>query len=267
MTETDVFAFHEGRLPLLISVPHDGQRLPPEIAAAMTAEARKLPDNDWHVAMLYAFARDLGASLLVANHSRYVVDLNRPHTDEALYSNQLSTGLCPRRSFSGEPLYVDDAAIDVSDRVQRYWLPYHEKIRVTLTRLRDLHGVALLWDAHSIASVVPKLFDGTLPELNLGTNDDASCPVPVASDVLDVANRSGYSAVLNGRFRGGYITRRFGVPSEHCYAVQLEIAQRCYMDESTLRYDRERAETLRTTLRAMLDAYLASATAYRGDSL
>ena len=265
MTDTGVFRFHEGRLPLLVSVPHDGQTLPTDIGAQMTARARELPDNDWHVATLYDFVPELGASMLTASYSRYVVDLNRPATDEALYADQLSTGLCPRQSFSGDPLYKGDAAIDIRDRVERYWRPYHEKIRDTLVRMRERHGYALLWDAHSIASVVPRLFDGTLPALNLGTNDGASCPAAVTRAVFAVAKQSGLSAVLNDRFRGGYITRHFGAPSDGLFAFQLEIAQRCYMDESTLRYDRERAEPLRETLRDMLSAYVAAAEAHCGD--
>ncbi len=255
----DVFGFREGRSPLLISVPHDGCHLPADLRDRMTAEGAALPDTDWHVAQLYEFAGDLGAHVLVANYSRYVVDLNRPATDEELYPGQLATGLCPTQTFAGDPIYACEADIDVEARVDTYLRPYHEKIRVTLDAIREQHGYALLWDAHSIPSRVPRLFEGELPALNLGTNDGVSCRDALEQAVYAVAESSDYSSVLNGRFRGGYITRHYGDPENRIHAVQLEIAQRVYMDEQTTTFDAEKASRLRATLRAILGAYLEAA--------
>ena len=255
----DVFGFREGSAPLLISVPHDGCHLPPDIRASMTPAGIELPDTDWHVAQLYEFAGDLGASILVANYSRYVVDLNRSATDEVLYPGQLATGLCPTETFAGDAIYADVANIDQATRVETYWKPYHDRIRATLDAICERHGYALLWDAHSIPSRVPRLFDGELPALNIGTNGGASCDSEVERAVTTVAEASEYSSVLNGRFRGGFITRHYGEPRNGIHAVQLEISQRVYMDEQTRMFDAKKALHLRGTLREMLRAYLESA--------
>ena len=257
----DVYSFHEGTVPLLVSVPHDGCHLPPDLKGRMTPAALQLPDTDWHVAELYSFVRELGASLLVANYSRYVVDLNRPATDEALYAGQVATGLCPVQTFAGEDIYRAGApdAAEVAQRIATYWRPYHDKIESTLASIREKHGYALLWDAHSIASRVPRLFDGELPELNIGTNDGRSCSPEVEDAVVAAARGKDFGHILNGRFKGGYITRHFGAPARGLHAVQLEIAQRVYMDELTGVYDAAKAAHLRATLRDMLQAFLDTA--------
>ena len=251
-----VFTFHEGTAPLLVSVPHDGRRLPAQLEARMSAAGRALPDTDWHVARLYDFARDLGAHLLIAQYSRYVVDLNRPASDESLYPGQVATGLCPERTFAGEYLYTSSGVADdeVADRIATYWKPYHDRIRVALDTIRAEHGYAVIWDAHSISSRVPRLFDGELPVLNIGTHGGRSCAPEVESVVFGVAVNSPYSAVLNGRFQGGFITRQYGDATTNVHAVQLEIAQRAYMDEVSGNYDTEKALRLRGTLRTMLES-------------
>jgi len=260
---TDVFGFYEGNLPLLISVPHDGRELPDEQLARMTETGLDLPDTDWHVAELYGFAREIGASMIVANYSRYVIDLNRPASDAALYEGQIATGLCPQYTFAGEPLYQQDAAVtsqEIAGRVDRYWHPYHEKLKAALAGMRTTYGHALLWDAHSIASRVPRLFDGDLPVLNLGSFDDQSCDPSISRALLDVAEASPYQSVLNGRFKGGYITRHYGDPAADVQAVQLELAQRAYMNEGSREFDHELANALRDTLQQLLETLVASAT-------
>ena len=259
---SDVYTCRAGDTPLLISVPHDGRELPESIRARMTSRARELPDTDWHVARLYEFASELGASMIVARYSRYVVDLNRPSNDSTLYDGQVATGLCPRNTFAGEPLYVDDTPVpadEMEQRVEQYWRPYHDRLDGMLEVLRAQHGHALLWDAHSIPSRVPSLFDGELPVLNIGTWDDRSCDPGVSRELLEVANASPYSAVLNGRFVGGHITRHYGRPGEGVQSVQLEVAQRAYMDEKTGSYDAQHATRFRDTLRRLLEAYISTA--------
>lgn len=227
----------------------------------MTDAGKSIPDTDWDVARLYDFAMDLGASSVIANYSRYVVDLNRSADDAALYPGQVATGLCPEQTFAGEAIYRS-GGVDEEEklaRVEKYWRPYHEHIRTTLASLREEHGYALLWDAHSIPSIVPRLFDGELPELNLGSNSGASCERSIDAAVAAEARKSPFDAVLNGRFKGGYITRHYGEPENGMHALQLEIAQRAYMNEETGLYDAKKAAVLRDTLQKMLNAFLGAA--------
>ncbi len=230
------YNFHRGALPLLISVPHAGTQVPEEIASDFTHPALQLPDTDWYVDQLYAFAEPLGASILRATHSRYVVDLNRSADSAPLYANAPTSPVCPTRTFAGEPIYREGCEPDaaaIADRIERYWQPYHQCIAEELWRMRSEHGYALLWDAHSILSRVPTLFEGELPEFNLGTRDDAACPREIAQTLLDTIQVEGrYSAVLNGRFKGGYITQIYGSPADRVLAVQLELCQRTYMQEA-----------------------------------
>ena len=257
---TDVFTLHRGDAPLLLSLPHDGSLIPPALAQRMVPAARRAPDTDWHVARLYAFARELGASILVPRHSRYVVDLNRPEDDVSLYPGQNTTGLCPIVQFSGEPVYLEgqgpDAA-EVASRVDTYWRPYHQSLQSELARIRAQHGRAVLWEGHSIRGEVPFLFEGRLPDLNLGTAAGASCS-PVLQSRLEavLAAQDEYDWVANGRFKGGHITRHYGDPGNGIDAVQLEISQRNYMDETSFDWDEGKAARLQRVLHALLEAAL-----------
>ena len=257
---TDVFTLHRGDAPLLLSLPHDGSLIPPALAQRMVPAARRAPDTDWHVSRLYAFARELGASILVPRHSRYVVDLNRPEDDVSLYPGQNTTGLCPIVQFSGEPVYLEgqgpDAA-EVAARVDTYWRPYHQSLQSELARIHARHGRAVLWEGHSIRGAVPFLFEGRLPDLNLGTAAGASCS-PVLQSRLEavLAAQDEYDWVANGRFKGGHITRHYGDPGNGIDAVQLEISQRNYMDETSFDWDEGKAARLQRVLRALLEAAL-----------
>ena len=257
---SSIFRHHSGDLPLLISVPHDGRDIPDTIRDRMTDAGRSIPDTDWDVARLYEFATDLGASTVIAKFSRYVVDLNRSAEDRSLYPGQVATGLCPEHTFAGEAIYrsggVDDS--EKAYRVDQYWRPYHEHIHATLTALKEQHGFALLWDAHSIPSVVPRLFDGELPELNLGSNSGASCKAAIDEAVAAVGIESPFETVSNGRFKGGYITRHYGDPDNNVHALQLEIAQRAYRSEAKGTFDPEKAAILRDTLQKMLKTFLGA---------
>lgn len=258
----EIFSLHRGSAPLLVSLPHDGSVIPPVLAARMVEGARRAPDTDWHVARLYAFARELGASILVPRHSRYVVDLNRPPDDISLYPGQNTTGLCPAVQFSGEPVYLDGEAPDAAEvaaRVETYWRPYHAALAGELARIRAEHGRALLWEGHSIRGEVPFLFEGRLPDLNLGTAAGASCsPALQARLEAVLAAQRNYDWVANGRFKGGYITRHYGDPGNGVDAVQLEISQRNYMDEDAWAWDETKATSLQRVLRALLEAALVA---------
>jgi N-formylglutamate deformylase len=257
----EIATLHRGTAPLLVSLPHDGSHIPSELAARMAPESRRAPDTDWHVSRLYAFAKAMGASVLVPSHSRYVVDLNRPPDDVSLYPGQNTTGLCPAVRFSGEPVYLEGqqpSQEEIAARVERYWRPYHALLADELARLRAAHGRVLLWEGHSIRAEVPFLFEGTLPDLNVGTSSGASCAPALQARLESVLSaQSDYSWVANGRFKGGYITRHYGRPAEGVDAVQLELAQKNYMDEDSFEYDEARATRLLPTLRALLDAALS----------
>ncbi len=257
----DTYTLHRGTAPLLISLPHDGTAVPDGIAARLTDSARRVPDTDWHVSKLYDFARELGASMIVPKYSRYVIDLNRPPDDVSLYPGQNTTGLCPHVQFTGEPVYRDGQDPDeaeVAERVERYWRPYHRALAGELQRIHAQHGRAGLWEGHSIKGVVPFLFDGRLPDLNLGTAGGTSCSAALQSrleSVLESQDRHDF--VVNGRFKGGYITRQYGDPTQSIQAVQLEISQRIYMDEETFVWDEAKAARTQRVLKDLLQQMLA----------
>ena len=257
----DTYTLHRGTAPLLISLPHDGTLVPDDIAARLTPSARRVPDTDWHVSRLYDFARELGASIIVPNYSRYVVDLNRPPDDVSLYPGQNTTGLCPHVQFSGERVYLEGQDPDeeeVAARVEQYWRPYHRALAGELQRLHAQHGRAGLWEGHSIRGVVPFLFEGRLPDLNLGTAGGSSCTPALQARLEFVLQSQGeYDSIVNGRFKGGYITRHYGQPMQGIEAVQLEISQRIYMDEDSFEWDEEKALNAQGVLRALLQQMLA----------
>lgn len=254
------FQFFPATSHLLISVPHAGTALPSGLVDRLTPQDVSYKDTDWHVDRLYAFARDNGASLLIARNSRYVVDLNRPSDDKLLYQGA-GTGLVPLTTFSGEPLYPpgrEPNGTEQAGRVREYWQPYHDQLTHALGEIRQRHGHAVLLDGHSILSRVPRLFEGRLPDLNLGTNNGASCHPALAERAWSVLSQaSGFTAVRDGRFRGGYITRHYGRPDDGLHALQLEIAQACYMDETRPEnFDEDRAAPLIGVLRRLVKALL-----------
>lgn len=237
-TDRAAFEFHQGTAPLLISFPHVGTYVPPALAERFTPEAREVHDTDWHLPLLYAFAQEIGASTLVATHSRLVVDMNRSPDGASLYPGQSVTGLCPVDTFADTPVYrsaelqPDDA--EIAQRRDQVWQPYHDQLAAELARIKAQHGAAGLWDAHSIQSVLPRFFDGKLPDLNLGTNKGASCGAALGEALLAEARKGeadGFTSVLNGRFQGGYITRHYGQPAQNVHAIQLEMTQSSYMQE------------------------------------
>jgi N-formylglutamate deformylase len=248
------FKFRAGRTPLLVSMPHTGTHVPVEIKKRLTGEALALPDTDWHLEKLYDFLDGIGASALVATHSRYVVDLNRPPDNANLYPGQDSTPLVPLDTFHRAPLYrsgEEPDAAEIGRRVETYWRPYHEKLAEELARMKEKYDYALLWDAHSILSEVPRFFSGKLTELNLGTADGHACGSGIGEGLMQKV--AGYGAVLNGRFKGGYITRTYGDPANGVHAVQLELSEATYMKETPpFRFDNSLAKRLRPQLRALI---------------
>jgi N-formylglutamate deformylase len=252
------YTLQRGNTPLVVSIPHCGREIPPALGDRFVPRALDVEDTDWHLDRLYAFAHEeLGASLLLPRYSRYVIDLNRPSDNTPMYPGANNTELCPTRFFTGEPLYRDGEApsdAEVQQRVQRYWQPYHDALRTELERLRAAHGHVVLFDAHSIKSRLPWLFDGQLPDLNLGTAAGTSCAPALRDELAQLlAAQSDWTQVVDGRFKGGHITRHYGNPQAGVHAVQLEMCWRCYMDEAKpSQWDAERAARITPLLRALL---------------
>lgn len=234
MTNNVIYEIERRSGPLLISIPHLGIHIPDELRESFTPDALQLADTDWYLDRIYAFAAGLGATIIKARVSRYVIDLNRPATGESLYPGMITTSLCPSETFRGEDVYRQGCEPDdqeVTRRIATYWRPYHSALQEELARLRKLHPNVLLWEAHSIASVLPRLFSGKLPDFNFGTSDGQSCAEQVIAGAVDAIRGSSRAWVLNGRFKGGFITRKYGAPANGIHAIQLEMCQSLYMEE------------------------------------
>ena len=256
-----LFNYRRGESPLLLSMPHSGVVLSGEIAMRLVPQALALPDTDWHVPRLYEFAAELDATVVQATHSRYVIDLNRPPDNVSLYPGQATTELCPSTFFDGGDLYQPGQGLaegEQNERRQQYWQPYHDKLAEELARIKDQHGYALIYDCHSIASEVPRLFDGILPVLNVGTARSQSCSPGIEQNIANVLADCGFTHVINGRFVGGYITRHYGQPENNIHAVQMELGQDAYMDRGpSFAYRDDIAPRLQTVLKQVLQAMLA----------
>lgn len=272
------YRFAEGAAPLLVSAPHVGTHIPADLALGMTAAALDVPDTDWHIDRLYDFAAGLGASTIFATQSRYVIDLNRPADGTQLYPGASNTELCPLTTFEEQPIYRDGKGRDgqgpdgqgpdraeTDRRIARVWRPYHDKIAAELARIKARHGMALLFDAHSIKSVLPRFFPGELPDFNLGSGNGTSCAPELMDRLAGICRGAvGYTTAVNGRFKGGYITRHFGRPNENIHAIQLELAQSTYMNEALpFAYRPDLADGVRPVLQRLLEAMLDWARARR----
>ena len=224
---------HRGTAPLVVSFPHTGTDIPAELEGAFVSPWLARRDADWWVDQLYAFAHDLGATTIRTQLSRSVIDCNRDPSGASLYPGLTTTGLCPTETFDGAPLYAG-AAPDTAEIERRriaYFEPYHSALAGEIARLRDLHPQIVLYDAHSIRSHVPRLFEGVLPQFNIGTNGGVTCAAALTDCVAHICALSGQSHVVDGRFRGGWTTRHYGQPERGIHAIQMELAMRGYMTE------------------------------------
>jgi N-formylglutamate deformylase len=253
-----------GEAPLLVSFPHTGVSIPAECAPGLVSFPLARHDADWHIDRLYAFAAELGATTVHTALSRTVIDVNRDPSGASLYPGQTTTGLVPAETFDGRPLYRDGtppAAGEIERRKQDYFWPYHAALAEEIRRLRARHPRIVLYDCHSIRSLVPRLFSGELPVLNIGTNSGRSCDPALERAIAGICAASQWSSVVNGRFTGGWITRTYGRPAEGVHAVQMELALRGYLpdEHDPPRWDDEFAKPIQQTLRAVLEACLAFA--------
>jgi formiminoglutamase len=253
--------------PVILGLPHTGTWLPEDVFARLNPVGQALADTDWHIHELYAGLLP-GATTVRAVFHRYLLDANRGPDDASLYPGQNTTGLCPVTDFDGRPIWRDGETPgpdEVAERIAAYHAPYHQALAAEIARVRAAHGVAILYDCHSIRSVIPYLFDGTLPDLNLGTAEGAACAPEVEAAVLAQCRDIGYSYVANGRFKGGWTTRHYGRPEDGVHALQMELAQSTYLaaEAPPWAYDPARAERLRRHLAGILET-LAAMTADLG---
>ncbi|HKJ16684.1 MAG TPA: N-formylglutamate deformylase [Xanthomonadales bacterium] len=246
---------HQGRSPLVVSVPHAGTLIPASIHERLNPEVHDLPDTDWYVDRLFDFAPDSGASMIKTCWSRYVIDLNRPSDNAPLYANQSGSSLVPLETFTGEKIYREGEVPDsreVDERIELYWRPYHARLSALVDNALERHGFAILLDGHSIRSELPDLFDGELPNLNIGSASGSSAAASLVELVCSHLQHPGMTLVRDKRFKGGFITRQYGQPGENVHAVQLEIAQRTYMQEFPPVWDENMASGLVGMLKGLV---------------
>ena len=243
--------------PVVLGMPHTGTFVPEDIRARLTPLGQTLVDTDWHIDRLYDGLLP-SATVVRATFHRYVIDANRDPSGQSLYPGQNTTGLVPLTSFDGEPLWSEaPTETDIAVRLRDFHTPYHAALTAELERVRTRHGVAILYDCHSIRSHIPFLFEDRLPDFNIGTNDTTTCAPEIESAVAGIcAQTEGFTSVLNGRFKGGWTTRHYGRPAERLHAIQMELAQATHLASEVppFAYDPSRAEKLRPHLQRILEA-------------
>ena len=255
---TESYTLIKGTVPLLISMPHNGQQIPDDIALTMTEFAKRVVDTDWYQDRLYEFAQSLGAYIIIPKYSRYIIDLNRDPDGIDLYPDENSTELCPTSGFDLSPIYLaglEPNRKEIKRRIAHYWQPYHLAINNTLNDIKTEFGQVVMLEAHSILSHVPRFFDGQLPDFNFGSASGKSCS-SLLENALEKIDYAPYSKVVNGRFKGGFITRNFGKPESNIHVIQLELSQRTYMDESTNQYNLELATQVKLKLRSIVECLI-----------
>ncbi|KPP88144.1 MAG: N-formylglutamate deformylase [Rhodobacteraceae bacterium HLUCCO07] len=246
-----------GEGPIVLGLPHTGTELPGDIREGLNETGLAMVDTDWHIDRLYSGLRDDVTMVRQVEH-RYVIDVNRPPDGQSLYPGQNTTDLCPLTDFDGRAIHREGCAPDAAEiarRIEVYHAPYHAALSTELARVKAKNGVAVLYDCHSIRSVIPRLFDGSLPDFNIGTNLSTSCAPVVEKYVEKIcAAAGGYSSITNGRFRGGWTTRHYGDPEAGIHAIQMELAQSTYMQETApWAWDAEKATRLRAQLARILN--------------
>ncbi|GGE88872.1 N-formylglutamate deformylase [Stappia taiwanensis] len=248
---------HEGTSPIILGLPHTGTHVPEAMHARLSPRGQELADTDWHIHTLYDGLL-AGATTVRATFHRYVVDANRDPSGVSLYPGQNTTGLVPLTDFDGAPIWREGAAPDaaeIEERAAQFHAPYHAALAAQIERVKAQHGVAILYDCHSIRSHIPFLFEGTLPDFNIGTNGGTTCDPQIEQATVETcASAEGYSSVLNGRFKGGWTTRHYGQPASGVHAIQMELAQSTHLGEETLpfSYDEAKAKRLRPHLATLL---------------
>ena len=245
----------QGTGPIVLAMPHSGTYLPTEIYDKLNDNGKELADTDWHLMELYDGLQP-NAAIVKANFHRYVIDANRCPDGVSLYPGANTTTLCPLIDFVNKPIWQEGLVpteSDIEPRIKLFHTPYHKALHEALQTARSNHGYAIIYDCHSIRSNIPFLFDGALPNLNIGTNDSKSCDSKIEQIAENICKKSSFSTVTNGRFKGGWTTRHYGKPETDIHAIQMEITQSSYMQEhAPWEYSNEKANILRQTLANIL---------------
>ncbi len=259
----------QGQGPVVLAIPHSGTHIPDDIFSRLSPLGHKLTDTDWQVNRLYESLLP-DATMVRADFHRYVIDANRNPSGASLYPGQNTTGLVPLTDFDGEPIWLEPPdEEDISTRLADWHAPYHAALQAELTRVREENGVAILYDCHSIRSMIPHLFDGTLHDFNIGTNGTTSCAPLIEQVVANICeDATGYTSVINGRFKGGWTTRHYGRPVDNVHAIQMELAQSTYLttEEPPFAYDEVKAARLREILKNILETLSGLAPGLGGTS-
>ncbi|OQP86713.1 N-formylglutamate deformylase [Rhizobium rhizosphaerae] len=248
----------KGSSPVILGLPHTGTHVPPEIWDRLNDEGRRLADTDWHIHRLYDGLLPEATTVRATFH-RYVIDANRGPEDESLYPGQNTTGLISRTDFDGRPIWKEGAAPDAAEtqgRLAAFHAPYHAALAAEIARVKALHGVAVLYDCHSIRGTIPFLFDGRLPDFNIGTDSGRACDPRIEAAAAEIAGAAdGYTSTVNGRFKGGWTTRHYGRPDDGVHAIQMELAQATHLEREAepFAYDIAKADRLRPHLKAILE--------------
>ncbi len=254
--QPSVFSLTQGTIPIVVSMPHNGSEFPDEVKSQFVDGALVSRDTDWFLDRLYQFSQNMGCSILSPKYSRYVIDINRAADGSELYPGADNTELCPTTAFNWTKLYPagkKPQATEISNRVEKYWQPYHQALNDEITRLRVSHPKIILFEAHSIASHVERFFEGQLSDFNFGNNDGKSCSPELIAALQQNLQLNPYSSVFNGRFKGGYITRQYGNPNKGIHAIQLELSQATYMDEDSLGWNDVKAEKVMPKLKQIFE--------------
>lgn len=244
----------QGDSPVVLGLPHTGTFVPDDIHAALNARGRELADTDWHIHTLY-HGLLAGATTVRATFHRYVIDANRDPSGASLYPGQNTTGLVPLTDFDGHDIWqTEPDAAEIERRRLAFHAPYHAALQAELERVKARHGVAILYDCHSIRSDIPFLFEGTLPDFNIGTDMGRTCAPQIEAATVAVCAAATHSHVLNGRFKGGWTTRHYGQPETGIHAIQMELAQSTYLTDEAApwTYDAIKSRALRIHLQDIL---------------
>ncbi|MBT8142061.1 MAG: hypothetical protein HKN88_03325 [Gammaproteobacteria bacterium] len=251
-------------LPVLASIPHSGTYVPDDIRVLFANKSvAHLPMTDWFLYHLYDFLPGLGVSVVAANVSRYVIDMNRSPLPLELYPGRFETKLVADSDFQGRSIfssYPSQQQIDLY--TQQVHVPYHRALQQCLTSLQQAHGKVYLFDLHSIAKSATLIHAELDKDIYLGDRDGNSCSGQWTQMIADEFMQHKFSVQKNQPYKGGYITHHYGQDA-NVEALQIEMNQEVYMQsehagDAQLAVQSQRFIQAKTRLEALFVALLES---------